>query len=328
MKAAFQHQFGSPAVLFVQDIPAPIVKRNEILVEVHASTVTEGDRRLRAADYPGVSAIVGRLLFGVFRPRYPTTGTNFAGRVVAVGYEVSHFKVGDEVFGSCERGACAEYLAVAEDSPVARMPAGVSFEEAAAVPYGAGSALSFLRDVAQVQAGEKVLIVGASGGVGRFAVQVAKHLGARVTAVCSERKMAMVTELGADEVLDYRAEDYLSGRAHYDVIFDTHSGDGFSRAKSALSPQGRFVTVYLNFLVMLQMLASSFGRGPRIKSSVVLGSQSLLRDVADLLAKRAIWPVVAHCFPLVQIRAAHEALEASDTQGTVVVAISHSQKAA
>ncbi|KIG13290.1 alcohol dehydrogenase, zinc containing protein [Enhygromyxa salina] len=322
MKAAIQTRFGAPEVIQIQEVERPVAGRGQILVQVHASPVTQGDRRLRAADFPGLSAVIGRLMFGVFRPRNPILGTMFAGRVVAVGEGVTRFGIGDDVFGSCDHSAAAEYLAVAEDGPVANIPTGVEYDEAAAVPYGAVTALVFLRDIARVQPGEKVLIIGASGGVGRFAVQLARHLGARVTGVCSARNMAMVTELGAAQVIDRATTDYTQNGETYDVIFDTSSGDRFRVSKRSLSPKGRYVTVYMNLPVLLQMLVTRIFGGREVRASVAIGTQKLTHDVAELLAKRAIWPVLAKGYPLAQIADAHHAVETGRTAGTVVVAVS------
>ena len=321
MKAIVHHQYGSPDVLHLEDADTPTAKPNELLVEVHASPVTQGDRRLRAADFPGMSALVGRLMFGIFRPRHAIPGTNFAGVVVSIGSDVTQFKVGDAVFGSSVHGAYAHYLAVAEASPVTKIPAEVSFLEAAAVPYGAATALAFLRDVAQLQAGERVLIVGASGAVGRFAVQIARHMGAHVTGVCRGQHAALVTELGAHEVIDYELEDYTQQTATYDVIFDTVSGDQFRRAESCLAPHGRYLTVYLNLRVLAQMLWTSLRRRKRVLSSVVLGHQALTADVAQLLQTHASWPVIVSSHAFKDMATAHRALETEGSRGTVVVAV-------
>ena len=241
--------------------------------------------------------MVGRLMFGVLRPRNPTPGTMFAGKVVRVGAKVSRFSVGDDVFGSCDNGAHAEYVAVGEgprQSP--RSPAGVAYEDAAAVPYGASTALAFLRDVARVQPGHKVLIVGAAGGVGRFAVQIARHLGAEVTAVCAARDAALARELGAGDVIDYKTTDYTRNGKTYDVILDTVTGDGFRKAKRSLTETGRYATVYITLAVVFQMLWTSLLGGRRACPSVVLGDKELSRDVA-----RATCPGCDHagrCSPL------------------------------
>jgi len=321
MKAAIHNEYGSPRVLRIGEITRPTPRDNEILVEVHASAVTQGDRRLRAADFPGAGAIAGRLMFGLLRPRNPTPGTTFAGRVVAVGKAVTRFAVGDRVFGGCSRGAQAEYLTVAEDSAVAKLPVGIGYDEAAAVPYGAATALAFMRDIAAVKPGDRVLILGASGGVGRFAVQIARHLGAHVTGVCSADKAEMVRQLGARAVIDYAREDYTNNGETYDVIFDTVSGDGFRAAKPSLSRRGRYVSLYMTLRIGLQMLWGAMFGGPRAAAGVVLNNQELMEEVAVLLGEGAIWPVVAERFALDRVADAHEALESGNLEGAVVVSI-------
>lgn len=328
MQAATHTHYGTPEVLRVRDVETPAVGPHQVLVRVHASPVTEGDRRLRSADFPGALGFVGRLMFGLFRPRNPTPGTMFAGQVVAMGEAVTRFSVGDDVFGSCDNGAHAEYVAVGEDGPLAKIPAGVAYDDAAAVPYGAATALAFLRDVAQVQAGDRVLIVGASGGVGRFAVQIAHHLGAHVTGVSSSRKAAMVTGLGADAVIDYRREDYTKNGQTYDVIFDTASGDGFRAAKNSLSKNGRYVSVYLNLLILWQMMLSAVFGGRRAASSVVLGNQALTNDVAELLSQGVIRPVIAARYPIGRIAEAHSAQEGGDAVGAVIVSVNATARGA
>ncbi|MBV1862597.1 MAG: NAD(P)-dependent alcohol dehydrogenase [Nannocystaceae bacterium] len=321
MLAATHTQYGTSEVLHIQEVETPAAGPQQVVIRVHASPVTEGDRRLRAADFPGVTAVMGRLMFGLLRPRNPIPGTMFAGQVVGVGDEVTRFAVGDDVFGSCDHSAQAEFLAVAENGPLAKIPEGVGYDDAAAVPYGAATALAFLRDVARVQAGDKVLIVGASGGVGRFAVQIARHLGAHVTGVGSGRNAAMMTELGADAVIDYEQQDYTGDGKTYDVIFDTTSGDGFRAAKGSLSKSGRYVTVYLNLLVLWQMLLSAMFGGHKIAASVVLGNRALTEDVAKLLAQGVLRPVIADRYPLAKVADAHAAQEGGASRGTVVVVI-------
>lgn len=328
MQAATHTQYGSSEVLSVQEVEKPSVGPQQVLIRVHASPVTEGDRRLRAADFPGVSAVAGRLMFGLLRPRNHIPGTMFAGQVVAVGHAVTRFAVGDDVFGSCDNSAQAEYLAVGEDGPLAKIPAGIEYDEAAAVPYGAATALAFLRDIAKVQPGEEILIVGASGGVGRFAVQIARHLGAHVTGVGSGRNAAMMTELGADAVIDYNREDYTKNGKTYDVIFDTASGDGFRAAKQSLKKNGRYASVYLNLLMLWQMLVSAVFGGPKATSSVVLGNQALTQDVAELLAQGVLHPVIAARYPITQVAQAHAAQESGATSGTVIVTVDDTARCA
>lgn len=325
MKRAVQDQYGAPEVLSLEEVAVPKPAGGDILVEVHASAVTQGDRRLRAADFPGASAVVGRLMFGLTAPRNRTGGTMFAGKVTAVGDEVSAFAVGDRVFGSVDHGAYAEFITVPAEGRVAKIPNGVDYAAATAAPYGAATALSFLRDTAKVRAGERVLVVGASGGVGRYAVQIARHLGAHVTAVCSGQHAELVTQLGADEVIDYRDQDYTAQGKTYDVIFDTSSGDGFRRARRCLSKTGRYVTVYMNMKVLMQALTSALRGGPTVKTGVVLGSPELTRDVAGLLASGAITPRISGRFAFADIADAHQALEGGNPGGDIVVMMAHAE---
>ena len=325
MKAAIHTEYGAPRVLRIEEVARPTLADDQILVEVHASAVTQGDRRLRAADFPGAAAIAGRLMFGLLRPRNPTPGTTFAGRVVEVGKSVTRFTVGDRVFGGCGNGAQAEYLAVAEDSQIAKIPAGVEYDEAAAVPYGAATALEFMRDIAAVRPGERVLILGASGGVGRFAVQIARHLGAHVTGVCSADKAQMVRQLGARSVIDYAKEDYTDNGETYDVIFDTVSGDGFRKAKASLSPRGRYVSLYMTLAIGLRMVWGALFGGRRAAAGVVINNQRLMEEVAALLGEGVIWPVVGARFALHRVVDAHAALESSP-EGAVVVSVIDSSR--
>lgn len=326
MKAAIHTKYGTPRVLRTEEVARPVPADDQLLVEVHASAVTQGDRRLRAADFPGGTVVIGRLMFGLLGPRNPTPGTTFAGKVVEVGRAVTRFQVGDEVFGSCGNGAHAEYLVVAEESPVAKIPAGVGYDEAAAVPYGAGTALEIMRDVAAVQPGDRVLIIGASGGVGRFAVQIARHLGAEVTGVCSGEKAEMVRQLGARHVIDYAREDYTDNGETYDVVFDTVSGDGFRAAKPSLSSRGRYVSLYMTLRIALQMIWGAIVGGPRAAAAVVIGKQRLTEEVAELLGEGVIWPVVAARFPLDRVADANEELESGNPRGAVVVSVVESPR--
>lgn len=325
MQAAINTEYGTPDVFRAAEVDRPTPGPREVLVAVHASAVTQGDRRLRAADFPGVSAVFGRLLFGVFSPRHTVGGTMFAGRVAAVGAEVTRFTVGDDVFGSVDRGAYAEYVAVKEDGAIATKPEGLSHAEAAAIPYGAGTALTFLRDMAKVAHGERVLIVGATGGVGRMAIQVAKHLGAHVTAVGS-RDADLAQALGADAFIDYTVEDFTTRDTGWDVIFDTTEGDHFRAFRGSLTATGRYLSLYLTPRLLFEMAVTSLRRGPRAMGGVAMGSAEGMEELRDLVEAGALRAVVAQRFPLSEIASAHRTLEGRRPSGDVVIEIATAQR--
>ncbi|HZF16834.1 MAG TPA: NAD(P)-dependent alcohol dehydrogenase [Steroidobacteraceae bacterium] len=237
MKAAVNRCYGSPDVVKVEDIEKPTPKDHEILVKVRAASVNPLDwHLLRGQPY------IMRAEAGIGVPGNSRLGVDYAGTVEAVGKDVTRFKAGDEIFGS-KRGAFAEYVSVPDERAIALKPANVTFEQAAAVPVAAVTALQALRDHGKVQAGQKVLINGASGGVGTYAVQIAKSLGAEVTAVCSTRNVPMVQALGADHVIDYKSEDYTQGAQHYDVIIDTVGNRSLLENKRVMADKGIFVIV-------------------------------------------------------------------------------------
>ncbi|MCB9749104.1 MAG: NAD(P)-dependent alcohol dehydrogenase [Myxococcales bacterium] len=316
MKAATQDTYGSPDTLRIVEVAAPEPGEREILVQIHASDVTQGDRRLRSGDFPGISWLPGRLMMGFFGPKH-RPGTMFAGRVVAVGRGVTRFSVGDDVFGSVDHGAHAELVAMAEDGSVAAMPDGLSYREAAAIPYGAGTAIVFLRDLAKLQAGEHVLILGATGGVGRYAVQLAKALGAEVTAVCSAPNHALARSLGADHVIDYQREDYRASGRRYDVVFDTIGASRFERR--VLTETGRYLSLIVTARLLVQMLITSRGRGRKAIAGVAFGSQALTEDVRELAQRGALRPVLDRTFPFAQLAEAHRHVETGRPAGSVIV---------
>ncbi len=319
MKAATTPNYGPAHIIQLAGRPRPIANDYEMLVEVEASAVTAGDVRIRSADFPGISAVPGRMLMGVSRPRNDIQGTMFAGRVVEVGAEVKRFAVGDRVFGSVPHGAYATYVKVDEDSTIALIPDDIGFVEAAAVPYGAVTALHFLQDLADVQPGERVLIVGASGGVGQYAVQIAKYLGAEVTGVCSASNAERVLDLGADRVIDYEVEDFRKSRETYDVIFDIQGVTGFWQTRNILSARGRFMTLLVSFAVLIQMAATSILGGKRAIFGVAMGGPDQLARVVDLISRRAIRPVVGDIFPFDEMTQAHEKVQSRSSNGTVIV---------
>jgi len=325
MHAAYTPTYGSPHVIELRDVPRPALGAHDIRIEVRASPVTAGDRRLRSADFPSVTAIPGRLMMGVLRPRNPVQGTMFAGRVAELGSDVTRWAVGDDVFGAADHGAWAEEVVVADDGPVAPIPEGVGYDEAAAVPYGAGTALHFLERLTAVQPGEKVLILGASGGVGRYAVSIARHLGAEVTAVCSRAQFDLVGALGAQHLVDHRSEDPFAGSARYDVIFDIADATTFSACRHALTETGRYATLYMSPTVLFHMAWTGLVGGPRALFSIAMPSADDLASLAQMLEDGVLRPTIVARYPLDRITEAHEEAE-SGVHGEVMVTIGASAR--
>ncbi|MCX4243981.1 NAD(P)-dependent alcohol dehydrogenase [Paraliomyxa miuraensis] len=319
MHAAVTPAYGPPSILEVHRVPVPVPAPHEVLVRVRASTITAGDLRLRSGDFGPSMHLVGRALMGFSRPRHPVQGTMFSGVVASVGDEVDGFAAGDAVFGSSQSGgAWAEYLVVPADGALARRPENVSHAEAAATPYGAGTAWAFLNDLAQVQPGERVLILGGAGGVGRFAVQIARHLGAHVTAVGSRASLDTMRTLGAHAVVDYGEDDFTALGETWDVVFDTADASSFRHSRPVLTEQGRYLTLYASLGVLLQMLRTRWSRGPRALFTVCQGTRARTELLAGLLASGAIRPVVAARFPIEQVVDAHRRAE-QGSQGAILV---------
>jgi NADPH:quinone reductase-like Zn-dependent oxidoreductase len=288
-------------------------------VRVAAASVTTADWRFRSASFPGGFAVAGRLLVGVFRPRHPVLGMDFAGEVAAVGTGVERFRVGDRVFGSTARGAHAEYVTVRAEGAVTSTPSRLCDDEAAAVPFGANCALAFLRDVGSLRAGHRVLIVGASGGVGVWAVQIARHLGAEVIGVASTEDIELVRSLGATRALDYRKQPYLEPGGGYDLIFDTLGATTFAEARSALSAGGTYLPLTAGLREIVQSVTTRFGRGPRVKFAIGGNTRALLEENAALLAAGALRPVVDTVFPMARIVDAHRRVDSRHKRGSVIV---------
>lgn len=323
MKAAYNEKYGPATVLTVRDIPRPQFDATEILVKVHASSVTTADWRLRASAFPLYAWLPGRLMFGLFKPKLNVLGADFAGEVVAVGDTVTRLKAGDKVFGSAGMGmgAHAEYLKVPETGAIDLIPDGISFEEAAAVPFGALCALEFLRDVAKVKPGQNVLVNGASGGVGVFAVQLAKHFGANVTGVCSKDNFELVRSLGADQVVDYKTENFTDRRETYDLIFDTIGTTSFQTCKPVLSANGILLPIEIGLREIMQSLLTCFGKGQKVKIGISGDALDDLKIIRDLLDQRIIKPVIDSRYSLENIADAHRRVESRHKNGSVILTL-------
>jgi len=299
MKAAVVAKYGPPEGIQVIDIEKPIPRANEILVRIHAATVTFGDAALRRMKLPV------RLVFGLFMGglgKNKILGHEFAGEVEAVGSDVTMFRPDDQVFGSAgmKGGTHAEYISLPEDAMVANKPSSMTFEESAAVPIGGHTALFILKP-ANIQPGQKVLIYGASGSVGTYALQLAKYWGAEVTGVCSKSNLEWVKDLGADNVIDYTTEDFTLNRETYDVIFDAVHKISSKQCKGLLKENGVFLSVYSSTNEDVENLA-------------------FLRDIIEAGKLKA---VIDRRFPLEQIVEAHRYVDTGRKKGNVVIAINH-----
>lgn len=317
MKAIVQDRYGPPEVLRVDDVQQPVPKAGEVLIRVHASTVTQTDIHARAA-----RPRVWRLLTGLRRPRVRTLGVELSGEVEALGAAVQEFKVGDEVFGAPRWfGAHAEFICLPEDGVLAHKPEGATFEEAAATCDGSSQALASLR-TAGVQEGQRIVIYGASGSLGTAAVQLAKHFGVHVTAVCNTRNVELVRSLGADEVVDYLHEDFSRKGETYDAIIDAVGKYSFFRCRGSLKRGGVFVATdggrfFLETFALI--LATRWAGSRRVKGVITRRSKADLLLVKDLIEAGAYRPVIDRCYPMEQVAEAHAYVETWQKTGNVVL---------
>ncbi|MGD1993575.1 MAG: NAD(P)-dependent alcohol dehydrogenase [Anaerolineae bacterium] len=317
MKAMVYHTYGPPDVLKLEEVDKPIPGEDDVLVKVHAAAINFGDRAL----VKGEPFLVRLMGYGLFKPKHAIPGGDVAGRVEAVGKDVTRFQPGDEVFGDLGGqgfGAFAEYVAAPESAFVPK-PANVSFEDAAAVCQAAVVALQGLRDKGQIRRGQEVLINGASGGVGTFAVQIAKALGAQVTGVCSARNLDLVRSIGADHVIDYRQEDFTQGERQYDLIFDIVANRSVSDYARALRPNGTYVACAFNpTALFLGPLISMTGS----KKVTALSHQPNTEDllfIGQLLETGKVVPVIDKRYPLGEVAEGMRHLETGHHRGKVVI---------
>jgi NADPH:quinone reductase-like Zn-dependent oxidoreductase len=331
MKAIVYNEFGSPDVLQLEEVPRPEPERGEILVRVRASSVNFGDLMAqsfrsitpRSFNMPFLFWLFAKMAMGWRKPKVRILGNEFAGEVLAVGRDVERFKPGDRVFGGTgERfGAYAEYISLSEKAPVAHKPANMSFEEAAVIPYGSRMALALLRQT-KLGPGRRILINGASGGIGSVAVQIAKHLGADVTAVCGGARLDYVRALGADRAIDYAEQDFTQNGETYDVIFDILGLTPFSRGRNSLAPRG--ILLYASFKArhLLAMARTSLFRGRRAVCAIAPGSLEDLFAVKALVEAGKIKAIIDKCFPLEQAAEAHRYVETGQRKGSVAITLS------
>jgi NADPH:quinone reductase-like Zn-dependent oxidoreductase len=321
MQAVLWRRYGPPESLIVGEAPLPTPGPGEIRIRIHATTVTSGDARLRGCRAAGLFWLPIRLAFGLFRPRHPIPGMEFAGEVEALGPGVTKFALGERVFGLAPRGAHAEYLVMPAHGCVAPQPRGLSHAEAAALPFGGLTALLFLRDVARVQPGERILVHGAGGAVGVAVVQLARHFGLTVTAVASGRHAALLRDLGAQDVLDRSMQDVTESAVPYNLVLDAVGGTRFAQARGVLTRRGRHVFVNFGTREMVQMLGTRLRPGPRVLCGYAGGTQPDLHQLRDLVEQGALRPVIGHRMPLGGIVAAHALVDSGRKQGALVLEI-------
>jgi NADPH:quinone reductase-like Zn-dependent oxidoreductase len=324
MKAIVYERYGPPDVLELKEVAKPTPKDNEVLIKTHATTVTSGDWRARSLDMPVGFGLISRLVFGVSRPRRPILGTELAGEVESVGKDVTKFNVGDQVFAfsGAGMGCHAEYKCMPEAGAVVRKPANLTYEEAAALSFGGTTALDFFRR-AKLQSGEKVLVNGASGGVGTAAVQLAKHFGAHVTGVCSTANVELVRSLGANHVIDYTKEDFAENGETYDIIVDTVGTAPFSRSKGSLKERGRLLLILGGLPDILRMPWVSMTSSKKVIAGPAAERAEDLRFLAKLAEAGAFKPVIDRRYPFEQITEAHRYVDTGRKKGNVVITLEH-----
>jgi NADPH:quinone reductase-like Zn-dependent oxidoreductase len=322
MKAIIYTEYGSPDVLQFKDVEKPTPKEDEVLIKVHAASLNAADLHYLRAD-----PFLIRPTSGLLKPKNTFLGADVAGRIEAVGRTVTQFKPGDEVFGDLSesgRGTFAEYVCASENA-LALKPANLSFEEAAAVPLAAVTALQGLRSKGQIQPGQKVLINGASGGVGMFAVQIAKALGAEVTAVCSTRHLDLVRSIGADHVIDYTKEDFTQNGHRYDLILAANGYHSISDYRRVLTPQGTYVTTGGSMAQMSQAILQgrwiSMTGSQKMSNMLARPNKQDLAFMKELLESGKVKPVIDRFYPLSQVADAIRYLEEGHAQGKVVITV-------
>lgn len=321
MKAMVATGYGSPDVLKLMKVEKPIPKENEVLVKVYASSATQADSMMRTG-----KPYFARLFTGLTKPKNAIPGTGFSGVVEAIGAKVRAFKPGDKVFGETTLGFStnAEFVAVPETGVILPLPETMSFIESASICDGHLTSINFLKNIAHIKPGQKVLVNGASGSLGSAAVQLAKYIGAEVTGVCSTRNVGLVKSLGADFVVDYTKEDFTLKNKEYDVIYDTVGKLSFRKCKKAITPKGLFLSPVLKFSLIIQMLTTSIFSSKKAKFVATgLSSETelrqLLEELVEIFYEGKITTVIDRQFPLEKLEEAHRYIATGHKKGNIVI---------
>ena len=317
MKAVVYEKYGSPDILEIREVDKPSVSDDEILVKVNAASIQQTDINFRKG-----TPFLARVLAGLFKPNNPILGCDYSGIVEAVGKDVKEYKIGDEVFGMLEQrtGTHAEIISVSMKE-ISEKPKNLNFVEAASVGVAGTIALQCLRDHGEIQQGQKVLINGASGGIGTFAVQIAKSYNTKVTGVCSTTNIEMVKSIGADHVIDYTKDDFTKKIDEYDIIFDAVRKSTFKDCKEALTSKGIYVTTEFGPSIMLQMRLNSNPNGKRMIGMLLKTDPADLEYIRGLIEAGMIKPVIDRTYPLEKIAEAHQYVERGHAKGKVIVKI-------
>jgi NADPH2:quinone reductase len=322
MNAIIYKKYGSPNVLEPAEVEKPTPKSNEVLIRVFATTVTTADCMMRRGD-----TFLSRILLGLLKPKskFQILGTEFSGKIEAAGNKVKKFKPGDEVFAfrGFGTGCYAQYKCMTETGSIAIKPGNNSFEEAASLVDGATTALFFLKEKAGIQKGQKVLINGASGSIGTFAVQLAKYFGAEVTGVCSTKNIELVKSLGADKVVDYTKEDFAKTGDIYDIIFDTVGKSSFAHCKKALKSNGKYIATVMTLKLIVQSLLTKPGNKKKVIFEVSLNKTESLNFIRNLIEEGKLRTIIDRQYPLAELPDAHAYVEKGHKKGNVVISVQH-----
>jgi len=328
MKAILHTQYGPPDLLQFKEVDKPAPKDNEVLIKIYAATVSTGDCNVRNFTFVTKSMRpIAKLMFGIGKPwKERVLGTELAGEVESVGKDVKKFKAGDRVVASTGMagGGHAQYACLPEKGAIVIKPDSLSWEEAVAIPFGANTALYFLRDLGKIQAGQELLIIGASESIGSAGVQLAKHFGATVTAVCSGANMEMVKSLGADKVIDYTKENFTKNGKTYDLILDIVGATTFDCCKKSLKPRGVFLQNIMGLADLVRVLWTSITGRKKIKGGVAMENLERMNFTVELATAGKLKAVIDRSYPLERIAEAFKYVEQGHKKGNVVIAVEHS----